>query len=254
MRWFPPWATSSWRRTKSSARVATCRRIGATAIDAPGNILNKLVLAGLDEAIGKMDPQSHRVHFAVRVPRAAARTARRWMRTALESVVGYLRAMPERADVEPGHRRNAGLPRVGRRRDGAEVPGVRRIHAAALPEPAGPCGMNTDGSTSSAAEDGHDADGETVKANQFVAPYVYLKIWILDRRRSRCRFAGGLRVPEDVGSEGGHVGLERGDSQARARRADRPAGGQATEEAVKRTELRGQVEVKDRGEVKEGAK
>jgi len=111
------------------------------------------------------------------------------------------------------------------------------------------------GSTSSAAETVTTPNGETVKANQFVAPYVYLKIWILDPQTLEVVDSQEIFEYQKMWDPKADT-LDLSEVIPRrvlAAQIVRLAG-QATEEAVKRTELRGQVEVKDRGEVKEGAK
>jgi len=242
-------ATHEVKRTGS--HLPPFRRNG---IDAPDNILNKLVLAGLEEAIAKTDPQSRRVHFAVHVPRAHTDGAP-LDATALESVVGYLRAMPERAAwsrvivATPAYR-SLGVDAMSPRSQGFGV-----FMQPLCQSQQGSCGMNTDGSTSSAAETVTTPNGETAKANQFVAPYVYLKIWILDPQTlavvdSQEVFEyQKMWDPKADTMDLSEVIPKRVLAAQIVRLA-----GQATEEAVKRTELRGQVEVKERGEVKEPSK
>jgi hypothetical protein len=226
------------------------------ALDAPDNVLNKLVLSGLDEAVVKMDPTSKRVYLAVSVP--PARTDSTPMdEYALDAAIADLKPMPERAAWD---------------RIVVATPAYRNLPVDAMPgrtqgfgvfmQPlcqslSGACGMNSigkfgDGQFGSGGETVQTPEGKTIKANQFVAPYVFLKIWILDAKTLAVTDSQEVFEyqkmwdPKADSLDMSQVVSKRALAEQIVRLSS-----QATEEAVKRTELRGVVEVKAKGEVKE---
>ncbi len=92
--------------------------------------------------------------------------------------------------------------------------------------------------------------GQTGKANQFVAPYGFLKIWIVDPKTlavidSQEVFEyQKMWNPKADSLDMSQVIPKRVLAKQIVELAE-----QATQEAVKRSELRGQVEVKERGPV-----
>jgi hypothetical protein len=119
----------------------------------------------------------------------------------------------------------------------------------------GPCGMQTDGSTSSAAEKVQTPSGEEIKANQFVAPYVFLKVWILDPRTLEVVDSQEIFEYQKLWDpKADTMDLSEVIPKRVLAAQIVKLAGQATEEAVKRSELRGKVEVKEKGEVKESGK
>jgi len=223
------------------------------AIDAPDNILNRLVLAGLDEAIGKMEPTSARTHLAVAVKRPRTNTARD--DEALTAVQVQLRDRPERSQWD---RVIVATPAYMVHRTDAMAKRTKGIGVFMQPlcqSEQGPCGMRGDGLTSSAAEKVQTPDGQQIKANQFVAPYVFVKIWILDPRT--LEVTDSQEVFDYVklwDPKADTMDLSEVIPKRELAKKIVELAMHATEEAVKRTELRGTVEVKDKGEVKEPRK
>jgi hypothetical protein len=236
-------ATHEVRQTGS--RLTPYRYSG---IDAPDNILNRLVLAGLDEAIAKIEPASKRTHLAVAVPRPRTNTTRD--DDSLTAVQVQLRDRPERAAWD---RVVVATPAYRLQRTDAMAARTKGIGVFMQPlcqSEQGPCGMRGDGTSSSAAEKVQTPDGKDIRANQFVAPYVFVKIWILDPRTLEVTDSQEvfdyvkLWDPKADTMDLGEVIPKRELAKKIVELAMH-----ATEEAVKRTELRGTVEVKDKGVV-----
>ena len=242
-------ATHEVKRTGSN--LPPYRRTG---LEAPDNVLNRLVLSGLDEAIAKIEPTSKRTHLAVAVRRPNTDSTS-IEEAALEAVLAQLRERPERASWDrlvvatPAYRSHKVDGMVGRSQ------GFGIFMQPLCQSQQGLCGMNTDGSTASAAEKVQTPDGREIKANQFVAPYVYLKVWILDPRT--LEVTDSQEVFDYVKMWDPHAGtmdLSEVIPKRELARQIVQLAGHATEEAVKRTELRGSVEVKERGPVEPKAK
>jgi len=242
-------ATHEVKRTGS--RLPPYRR---NALDAPDNILNKLVLAGLDDAVAKADPSIRRVHLGVSVPRPRTDSAPT-DELALETAVADVRGMPERSAWDriivatPAYhvQKLDGMPERSQ--------GFGLFMQPLCQSLQGACGMFTDNSNASGGETVQTPDGRTIQANQFVAPYVYLKVWILDPQTLQVVDSQEvfdyqkLWYPKSDSMDMSQVIPKR----VLAARIVELAS-HATEEAVKRTELRGTVEVKEKGEVKDPAK
>ena len=225
-----------------------------TALQAPDNVLNRLVLAGLDEAIAKMEPTSTRTHLAVAVRRARTDTTP-IDAAALDAVVEELRGRPERAQWD---RIIVATPAyMTQRTDGmaARTQGFGVFMQPLCQSLQGSCGLDTDLSTGSAAEKVTTPAGEETRANQFVAPYVYLKVSILDPRSLEVIDTQEVFEYQKLWDPKKDT-MDLSEVIPKRELALRivKLAGQATEEAVKRTELRGTVEVKEKGAVKEGAK
>jgi len=241
-------ATHEVRRTGS--HLAPYRYSG---IDAPDNILNRLVLAGLDQAIAKVEPTSKRMLLAVAIPRPRTNSARD--DDALTAVQVQLRERPERGAWDrivvatPAYQ----LQRVDAM--AARTKGIGVFMQPLCQSQQGACGMHTDGSMASAAEKVQAPDGTEIKANQFVAPYVFVKVWILDPRTLDVTDSQEVFDYVKLWDPRADT-MDLSEVVPRRELAKRivELAMHATEEAVKRTELRGTVEVKERGPAKEDAK
>jgi len=214
----------------------------------PDNALNRLVLASLDNAVAKMEPQSKRIYLAVDIPRPRSETAQ-MQALAIEKVIEHLKAMPERSEwhrivvATPAYRMKGvdGMP--GRIQgsgifiEAACTGEIRYCHTRTKP-PASDMKVQTPG-------------GEEVSASYFVAPYLAIKIWILDPRTFEV-------LDTQEAFEHQKYYDPESDSMNITQNLDRrflatkivELVEKTTREAVMATELRGTVEVKDRGEVK----
>src|SRR5262249_27705202 len=157
-----------------------------TSIDAKDNILDKLVLAGLDEAIAKTDPASKRVYVAVNARRGKTNSSP-MDEAARDDALSYIKDMPDRGTWDriiiatPGFRQQAEDAMPGR------TQGFGVFMQPLCQSLSGLCGMSDlgsayagdqfgDGVKGSGGETVKTPEGETIQANQFVAPYVFLKI------------------------------------------------------------------------------
>ena len=215
---------------------------------APDNALNRLVLASLDQAVGKMEPQSKRVYIAVATPRPRSETAR-MQELAIETVVEHLKPMPERSQwhrvvvATPSYRTMAADNMPGRIQgagvfiEGASVGQFSYSHVRNKP-PANDTKVET-------------PSGEEASASWFIAPYFAIKIWILDPRTfdvldSREIFQHRKYFDPNSDSMDITANVDRRFLATKVvELVERTTG-----EAVMSTELRGTVDVKERGEVK----
>ena len=237
-------ATHEVRRTGS--HLPSYRRNG---IEAPDNVLNRLVLSGLDEAVVKMEPTSKRSYIAVSVPRGRTDSSA-LDQAAIEAVIAQLRSIPERGTWDrilvatPAYRTH-GVDAMAGRSQGFGV-----FMQPLCQSMQGPCGMWFDGSQGVSAEKVVTPEGEQIKANQFVAPYVFLKVWILDPATLAVIDAQEIFEYQKMWDPKAET-MDLGEVIPKRVLAARivELATQATEEAVKRSELRGTVEVKEKGEV-----
>ena len=224
------------------------------AINAPDNVLNRLVLSGLDDAVAKMEPASKRVYVAVSVPRARTDSAP-MDQAALDAIVLQLRAMPERGGWDRIVAATPAYRTLGVDAMAATSQGFGVFMQPLCQSQQGPCGMYGDGSSAVTAEKVVTPDGREIRANQFVAPYVFLKVWILDPQTLAVTDSQEVFEYQKMWDPKADT-MELSEVIPKRVLAARivELATQATEEAVKRTELRGQVEVKERGEVKDAPK
>jgi hypothetical protein len=225
-----------------------------TGLEAPDNILNKLVLAGLDETLAKMEPSSQRIYLAVSVPAAPTRTTPRDT-AGLEAVVDYLRPMAERRTWDRVIVATPAYSALGGDAMPSRVQGFGVFMQPLCQSLSGACGMTSigkfgDGQYGGGGETVQTPQGQTIKANQFVAPYVYLKIWILDPHTLEVTDSQEVFEYQKLWDPKAET-LDLSEIIPRRVLAKRivELASMATEEAVKRTELRGQVEVKEKGPV-----
>jgi hypothetical protein len=213
----------------------------------PDNALNRLVLASLDRVVAKIEPESKRIYLAVDTPRPRSETAQ-MQELAIEKVVEHLKAMPERAQwhrivvATPAYRMKGadGLP--GRIQgsgifiEAACTGEIRYCHTRTKP-PASDMKVQT-------------PSGEEVSASYFVAPYLAIKIWILDPRTfavldSQEAFEHQKYYDPESDSMNITQNLDRRFLATKIVEIVE----RTTREAVMSTELRGTVEVKERGPV-----
>ncbi len=148
-------------------------------LEAPDNVLNKLVLHSLDDAIAKLEPASKRIYLAVATPRPKSETFS--METAaFEAVVAELRGMPDRAQWD---------------RIVVATPAYRVAARDALPGKLQGLGIVTQGlcqgqmdycdSGTMPATAGLAAvtpEGEPITATRYVAPFMSIRVSIVDAK------------------------------------------------------------------------
>jgi hypothetical protein len=220
--------------------------------DLADNALNRLVLASLDQTVAKLDPGSTRIHLAVATPRPRSETAR-MQDLAIETVARHLEAMPARARwhrivvATPAYRTQAADGMPGRIQgsglfvEGACVGEFRYCHLRTQ-SPTNDTKVQTPG-------------GEEAHATHFVAPYLAIKIWILDPRTLEVVDSHELVQVQkyyDPNSDSMDVAANL-DRRFLATKIVELVE-RTTREALLSTELRGTVDVKERGAVKESAR
>jgi hypothetical protein len=225
-----------------------------TAIDA-GNLLNKIVLVGLEEAVAKLEPSSRRVHFAVNLRRGRTHTTS-LDAEALEAALGYMSEMRDRGSWDrlivatPAYRPLAvdGMPARSQGFGVFMQPNCQSTQGLCDP-------MFKDVPAASVKEKVTTPDGQEITANHFVAPFLFLKIWILDPRTLEVLDSQEVFEYQKLWDPNAET-LDLSEVVPRRVLAERivELSAKATQEAVRRTELRGQVEVKERGQAREGAK
>ena len=147
-------------------------------IDAPENILNKLALASLDEAVARMDPAGQRIRFSVTLSKEIQLRPVTLEEAAFHKAVEALREMPGR---EAWHRIVLVTPSM----TGLERGGLAsRLQGMGLfIQPLCQGEQQFCDSKSQPASTGIEVEtplGEATTASRFVAPFVAMKMWILD--------------------------------------------------------------------------
>jgi hypothetical protein len=225
-----------------------------TAIDAKDNVLDKLVLAGLDQAVAKMEPASKRIYFAVNPPRVATNSTP-MDEVGRDAALAYLKDVPDRDTWDriviatPGFRVQAEDAMPGR------TQGFGVFMQPLCQSLSGACGMSSIGQLGDGLSAGGETvktpDGRTIQANQFVAPYVYLKIWIVDPKTLAVIDSQEVFEYQKMWNPDSDS-LDMSQMIPKRVMATQivELASQATQDAVKRSELRGQVDVKEHGPVK----
>jgi hypothetical protein len=217
------------------------------SLDVKEEGINKLALASLDMAVRKLHPQSARSYLVVPLPHDTQLRVRSIEENAFATAVQALRARTDRGEwqrivlITPANR-------VQRQETGGLAPDTQGI------------GVFTQGFCQS---DIRDCDkrrsvasgvevtpprGETVKSDRFVAPYFFAKVWILDPQNLQV-------LDSELVTD--HTKYNDPDSDAMDQNSvlDRKfllakiveQVEKSTAQAVSRSELRGKVEVNERG-------
>ena len=208
--------------------------------------INKVVLASLDQAIVKMHPEARRSYFTVHLSDRVLDRPRSIEEGALESAIDVLKAMPDRSMwyrivlVTPTNRvqNKQGLA--------SDTQGIGIMQQGRCQSELRDC----DQRESATGVDVETPQGGKANMSHFVAPFYFAKIWILDPQ--------SLAVL-DTEVIKGHVKLNdpASDSMQMSEVVSKHYLAQrivqqvetSTAAAVQRSELRGKVEVKVRGEV-----
>jgi hypothetical protein len=148
------------------------------SVDAPDNLLNRLVLQSLDRAIASTDPGSERIHLSLSAAAVDAVAPALREEVAIASVVAQLEKNPQRSQwdrivvVTPAY--------SGRERDGL----AGRLQGFGIF--AQPLRSGLADFYGGAASDNQNGDkaitpgNETIKADTYLAPYSYVEAWVLD--------------------------------------------------------------------------
>jgi len=217
------------------------------SLEVRDDAINKLAVASLNEAVKKMYPQSERVLLSVPLSEGIMGRVRAIEENAFATAVEALRARPDRAQW---HRIVLVTPanRVGRK-DGLapDTQGMGLFSQGLCQSDIRDCDKRR--STTGGVEV-TTPDGKTTRSDRFVAPYFFAKIWILDPQSLKV-------LDSEVVMD--HMKYNDPTSDAMdqnqvftpkflaARLVERVEA--STAEAIGRTELRGKVEVNEKGEV-----
>ncbi len=160
---------------RTGSRLAPYRN---RPIEAPDNILDKLALASLDEAVTKMDPAGQHIRFSVALSKEVQSRPVSLEEAAFRKAVEALREIPGR---EAWHRIVLVTPSMtGMEREGL---GSRLQGMGLFIQPLCQGEQQFCDSRSQPESTGVKVEtpsGETTTASRFVAPFLAMKMWILD--------------------------------------------------------------------------
>ena len=246
------WLSAVHEVQSTGSHLAPYRR---RALRMPDDGINKLVLGSLDAAVKSVEPSSDRVYLSVRVPKEAQDRPSSLDSAAFAFAVGILRKMPERERwsriivVTPAWR-TRGDDGLARGMQGLGVFTEPLCQGGDNPQQPGlrPCDTRSRPATQGVRA--HTPGGETEAAARYVAPYLFAKVWILDPATLAVVDTQEIFDHEKLfDPDSTAVDVNRMiDPKTLAARIERLVE-TSTLEAVRRSELRGTVDVKERGEV-----
>jgi hypothetical protein len=208
--------------------------------------INKIVLGSLDQAVAKMHPQAERTYITVRLSNRVMDRTRTIEEGAFEAVIDALRDMPERSKwhrivmVTPTNRIQ------DRDKLAPDSQGMGLLQQGLCQSDLRDC----DRIDSMSGVEVETPDGSKTKMSRFVAPYYFAKVWILDPASLTVLDTEVIHEHVKL-NDPGSDSLQMSEVVARRYLAERMVQQveTSTTDAVKRTELRGTVEVKEKGEV-----
>lgn len=214
-----------------------------SAYKVDGNLVNRLVLQGLDQAVEKADPGSRRVYLSTNpVPQT------------IERVVEDLR----KQDRSQWHRVMVALPSYrSMGNDGLPIR-IQGLGIFVQPLCQSDVGWNKNiGSCSYGLRppSGPQAvtpEGETIPANTYVAPYSFIEVFVLDAKTLEVlerRVSHGHRKLTDKNASAQRI-FDGTNSEFLAAQVVEVVHG-AVEEAALGTTLKGKVDVREKGPVRE---
>ncbi len=150
----------------------------------PDNILNRLALHGLDKAIVAIDPASTRIYMSLPAAQVDRVTPSRRDSTAINAVTAELAKMPQRLEWEKIVVATPAFRALARDGMASKLQGFGVFNESQCQ--AGCPNWRVPGSDVPAEPlDGVDAlssENKTFKAKTYIAPYSYIKVWVLDPR------------------------------------------------------------------------
>ena len=220
---------------------------GRRSLDVKDEGINKLALASIDGAVRKMHPDVERVYLVVPLSKDSHGRVRDAEAIAFETAVEALRARPDRDQwqrivlITPTNRIKG--------EDGlaADTQGMGMFTQGLCQTDVRDCDKRR--STTSGVEV-TTPKGEKVTSDRFVAPYFFAKIWVLDPQSLQV-------LDSEVVMDHAKYNDPASDAMDQNEVLDRKflltriveQVEASTATAVRRTELRGKVEVQDRGPV-----
>jgi len=240
------WLSAVHEVQSTGSHLAPYRR---RALRMPDDGINKLVLGSLDAAVKSVEPSSDRIYLSVRVPKEAQDRPSSLDSEAFAFAVEVLRKMPGR---DRWSRVVVVTPAWRTRGDDGLARGMQGL--GVFTEPlcqGGEATCNTRGRPTTAGVRARTPRGEEETASRYVAPYLFAKVWILEPVTLAVVDTQEIFDHEKLfDPDSTAVDLNRMiDTKTLAARIEHLVES-STLEAVRRSELRGTVDVKERGEVK----
>jgi hypothetical protein len=165
---------------RTGSHISPYRR---TTSKVPDNILNRLALHSLDKAIGAIDPASTRIYMSLPAAEVDGVTPSKRDSAAIGAITAELAKMPQRLEWD----RIVVATPAFRALDRDGMPSkLQGFGVFSQPQCQGGCGSKSSADARVLAQeppDGVDAttsDDKRIKASTFVAPYSYIKVWVLD--------------------------------------------------------------------------
>jgi len=148
----------------------------------PDNLLNRLALHGLDKAIGAIDPASTRIYMSLPAAQVDGVTPSKRDGAAISAVTAELMKMPQRLEWDRIVVATPAFRALARDGMASKLQGFGVFNE---PQCQAGCPNDRMPGNDVAAEplDGVDAissDNTTFKAKTYIAPYSYIKVWVLD--------------------------------------------------------------------------
>jgi hypothetical protein len=147
----------------------------------PDNILNRLALHSLDKAIGAIDPSSTRIYASLPAAQVDRVTPSKRDSAAISAVTAELAKMPQRIEWDRIVVATPAFRALARDGMASKLQGFGVFNE---PQCQAGCPTPVKGSDVAAEPlDGVDAissDNKTFKAKTYIAPYSYIKVWVLD--------------------------------------------------------------------------
>jgi len=216
-------------------------------LEVKDDAINKIVLSSLDQAVVKMHPAAERTYITVKLSNRVMDRPRSIEEGAFEAAIDALRDMPERSKwyrivlVTPTNRVQT------KDKLAPDTQGMGLLQQGLCQSEQRDC----DRKESSTGVEVETPNGEKVLMSHFVAPYYFAKVWIIDPEsltvmdteviHDHVKLNDPNSNDFDMGTiVSKHYLAERIVQQVET----------STAEAVKRSELRGKVEVNERGEAK----
>jgi len=171
--------TVSEYRQQAGTHIAPYRR---TTEQVQDNLLNRLALHSLDKAIATIDPSSTRIYMSLPSARVDRVTPAKRDSAALSAVTAELEKVPQRLDWDRIVVATPAFRALARDGMAGKLQGFGVFNQPQCQ--AGCPNWRMPGSGTEAEPlDGVDAvasDNTTFKAKTFIAPYSYIKVWVLD--------------------------------------------------------------------------
>ena len=219
------------------------------AYEMQGNVLNRLVLQGLDRAVADIAPQSRRVYLSMN-PRNAG-LPRRDEGSLPPGVLAELRKMDrggwDRLLVALPAYRNLSSEGLAARTRGL---GIFASQCQSDTGFRGRMGSCENGFRPPSGPEALTPEGKTIAANSFVAPYTFIEVWVLDPRTlavlDRTTQYGHRKLADTAASAQGIIaGWHEGFLASQIVAVVQTAARAAVEDAG----LRGTVQVNEKGAV-----